>query len=811
MVLIFASSGFGQVNKEPNSQPALPAVTAFATAERVRFTAPSSVVQMHLEIYTETGAKLFDFELKGGNVLDWHLQNAQAQRLDPGSYLCVVTVKNLAGQISQKIGTINISGERATIEPLQASKLSSQQAQAVGPLEENTSLVVIGNEDRNTPTVIAHTGEDGQIVRGRGPLSFRIGDFFKGNDTEQMRLTPEGNLGIGITHPQVKLDVDGFIRGSQGIVFPDGSVQFSAARRTYGAASLAPGQSLQNLVQGQEHSALEPNTSGTGTTGKIPKWLDGAAGVLNDSNITENNGAIGINGSPDTRFRLDVNGSTRIRGSNPGFNLEGLRAAGNIWLFQTVDDDGRFRLFGQDNINPGVERFNISVTTGNVGLGSPNPDRNLTVQRSGGAYINARDTSGAGPFEVLLGADAAGGILSTMTNHDLQLRAGSNSTKMIIKADGRVGVGTTSPGARLAVQGDGIDVLLGSAGCGAPTAAIGFGSMSGCTDFALGANANTGAAAGIFLNRPAGRGLHFRENNGVDQMTIAPGGNVGIGLDPLPLGARFQVQGTVGGGRFKGTDPLGTGVYAEATGDFGSAVYATASGSGAVGVSASSGSGPGVSGLSNSNTGVVGTSTTGVGVYGVSTNGNDGIVGESRVANRSGVYGFTTHFNGCGGCFENRAGGLALGVTGIARVSVLEITGGSDLAEHFEVSERAKPGMVVAIDPQNAGKLTIARGAYNRRAAGVISGAKNLSTGLVLPDAAGAKKSAPVALSGRVWVYCDAAGHSIQPGDLLTTSNTPGHAMKVTNYPRAQGAIIGKAMTGLKSGRGLVLVLVSLE
>jgi hypothetical protein len=35
--------------------------------------------------------------------------------------------------------------------------------------------------------------------------------------------------------------------------------------------------------------------------------------------------------------------------------------------------------------------------------------------------------------------------------------------------------------------------------------------------------------------------------------------------------------------------------------------------------------------------------------------------------------------------------------------------------------------------------------------------------------------------------------------------------MKVTDYPRAQGAIIGKAMTALESGSGTVLVLVNLQ
>ena len=69
----------------------------------------------------------------------------------------------------------------------------------------------------------------------------------------------------------------------------------------------------------------------------------------------------------------------------------------------------------------------------------------------------------------------------------------------------------------------------------------------------------------------------------------------------------------------------------------------------------------------------------------------------------------------------------------------------------------------------------------------------------------------PVALSGRVYAMVDAAFGPVKPGDLLTTSITPGHAMKVTNPVRAHGAILGKAMTSLKEGKGLVLVLVSLQ
>jgi hypothetical protein len=68
-----------------------------------------------------------------------------------------------------------------------------------------------------------------------------------------------------------------------------------------------------------------------------------------------------------------------------------------------------------------------------------------------------------------------------------------------------------------------------------------------------------------------------------------------------------------------------------------------------------------------------------------------------------------------------------------------------------------------------------------------------------------------VALNGRVYVLADASNGAIQPGDLLTTSSTPGHAMKVMDYSQSPGAIIGKAMSTLEAGRGYVLVLVTLQ
>ena len=63
----------------------------------------------------------------------------------------------------------------------------------------------------------------------------------------------------------------------------------------------------------------------------------------------------------------------------------------------------------------------------------------------------------------------------------------------------------------------------------------------------------------------------------------------------------------------------------------------------------------------------------------------------------------------------------------------------------------------------------------------------------------------PVALNGRVYCWVDASTAPIEPGDLLTSSDTPGHAMRASDYTKARGAILGKAMSPLKTGRGLVL------
>lgn len=74
-VLVLSGTALAQQRRAPTEIPresavaAAPMVTVTASAKRVRFVSPGSVVQLRLEVFNETGQKLFDTEQRGGNVL----------------------------------------------------------------------------------------------------------------------------------------------------------------------------------------------------------------------------------------------------------------------------------------------------------------------------------------------------------------------------------------------------------------------------------------------------------------------------------------------------------------------------------------------------------------------------------------------------------------------------------------------------------------------------------------------------------------------------------------------------------------------
>jgi hypothetical protein len=142
---------------------------------------------------------------------------------------------------------------------------------------------------------------------------------------------------------------------------------------------------------------------------------------------------------------------------------------------------------------------------------------------------------------------------------------------------------------------------------------------------------------------------------------------------------------------------------------------------------------------------------------------------------------------------------------------VLELGQGLDYAEGFDVTENSgiEPGTVLVIDSENPGKLTVSQLAYDSKVAGIVAGANGVGSGVRLGVG---QFDYDVALAGRVYCKVDATEEAIYAGDQLTTSETAGYAMKAIDHERARGAILGKAMESLAKGKkGKILVLVTLQ
>lgn len=128
---------------------------------------------------------------------------------------------------------------------------------------------------------------------------------------------------------------------------------------------------------------------------------------------------------------------------------------------------------------------------------------------------------------------------------------------------------------------------------------------------------------------------------------------------------------------------------------------------------------------------------------------------------------------------------------------------GADCAELFSLApgSLSDAGTLMVIDNEECLKPCVAP--YDRRVAGVLSA----SPGITL----GSNSGVPLALTGRVACKVDASYAPVEVGDLLTTSLTPGHAMKATDANLAFGAVIGKALRPLPAGQALIPILVALQ
>jgi endosialidase-like protein len=344
LFVLFSSVVFAD---RPDTASRSPLITAAAAGERVRFSAPGTIAKIRVQIRSITGEALFDSAWKDGNVLDWPIES-----LADGSYRCTVTIKDLDGQVMQKETALLVRAGEIVIEP--------------GADNENYKV-----------TLLAHDGANGAIVSTSGDLSFRFGDFLAGKDSERMRLTAEGNLGVGTDKPQAPLDVNGLIRTSKGIVFSDGTILNASGGEVViqkaGGANANPTAAGGGLLE----TALRSQPAA------IPRRSP-APNAAPDFQFKVD--AAGVHVGTTNAFGLTVAGDATL---SSNLVLPATDATGTVGLV-TVGTNRFIHNFGTNNAFVGIFAGNLTMTGGdNAGMG------NSALQANGAGTRNTATGSAA--------------------------------------------------------------------------------------------------------------------------------------------------------------------------------------------------------------------------------------------------------------------------------------------------------------------------------------------------------------------------------------------------------------------------------
>jgi hypothetical protein len=326
---------------------------------------------------------------------------------------------------------------------------------------------------------------------------------------------------------------------------------------------------------------------------------------------------------------------------------------------------------------------------------------------------------------------------------------------------------------------------------------------------AYGVSGDSNKSAGVRGTSVEGRGTEGWSTNAEGIVGISKNGNGVWGQADKATGVLGTSQSGVG---VWGRSETNEGIHAE-TNSLQTAALA------AISLNVGSGHAAILGEHRGNNAGVLGRSLNGAGVWGFSQNG-EAVHGETHSPQTAAIAALNLNPNAQGAAiFAHKAGSAGHAGVFEGRVAIageLTVTGdiilpNADCAEDFDIAATAtvEPGTVMVIGEDGA--LRESESAYDSRVAGVVSGAGSYRPALVLDRQQPVASRQPVALLGKVFCKADAALGAIVAGDLLTTSPTPGHAMKVVDRERALGAVIGKALGALADGRGLIPVLVALR
>ena len=387
LLLVFTTNMYAQ--DPAATQPApVSSVTGSVTSDgAVRMIAHGESLQIRMEIYSATGDLVSDSGLRNGNIIDWKQTDA-LQGMPDGSYLVVVTVKDFKGNLNQRTAALSLQAGQVQLQNQKRNEVTTAQAQSMTnrlagkkvKVSDGDDAVSILREGKERAVVVAaHDGTDGQVSSTTGAITFRTGNVFANQETEQLRITPEGRVGIGTKTPETTLDVSGTIKARGGIQFDDGSTLTSA--KNLSPDKGAPGQAGGNTPSGTTiiTAINDPATVGTINDNRVSLNLARLNGINTWTSFNTFNAGLSSNNAPITNVGNPINAGDAV--NKQYFDVNTVRFMPGAPQLTVGDANGSapmINLRGQSTCcgpTVGFADFKVFqngsfVATGNLGIGT---------------------------------------------------------------------------------------------------------------------------------------------------------------------------------------------------------------------------------------------------------------------------------------------------------------------------------------------------------------------------------------------------------------------------------------------------------